>query len=245
MAFHVGTSGWHYKHWRGDFYPAGMPPARWFEHYARTFDTVELNASFYRQPKPAAWDLWRNEAPPGFLFAVKASRYITHIKRLEVQSESLDLLYQGARRLGEHLGPILYQLPPTFRRDTDNARRLEAFLERLPPDLVHVFEFRDRSWFTGATFEALDAHGAASCAFHMPALEAPLRVTGGVLYMRFHGSGALYGGNYEDDALRDWAAKLATAAKDAREAFVYFNNDIGGHAPRNAVRFRELLAEHD
>lgn len=242
MAFHIGTSGWHYKHWRGDFYPSRLPAARWFEQYAQVFDTVELNASFYRQPKPAAWDLWRGEAPPGFLFAVKASRYITHIKRLAVERDSLDLLFGGARRLGEHLGPILYQLPPTFRRDPENARRLERFLELLPAGLTHVFEFRDRSWFSGPTFEVLDAHGAGFCAFHMPGLEAPLRVTGGVLYMRFHGAGQQYSGDYGEDALRDWAARLATAARDAPDAFVYFNNDIGGHAPRNALRLRELLA---
>lgn len=242
MEFRVGTSGWHYKHWRDDFYPHGLPAARWFDHYARTFDTVELNASFYRQPKPAAWALWRNEAPPGFLFAVKASRYITHTRRLAVEPGSLQLLYDGARRLGDHLGPILYQLPPTFRRDASNVRRFEAFLELLPRELTHVFEFRHESWFAGPTFEVLDAHGAGFCAFHMPGLESPLRATGGLLYMRFHGSGERYGGNYPDDELGRWAERLRVAARETRQAFVYFNNDIGGHAPRNALRLRELLA---
>lgn len=240
--FHVGTSGWHYNHWRNDFYPPKLPAARWLEYYVQQFDTVELNASFYRQPKPHAWDLWRESTPPGFLFAMKASRYITHIKRLAVEPGSLELLFFGIRRLGEHAGPVLYQLPPTFRRDEHTFAALERFLLMLPEGFTHVFEFRDASWFDGVTYELLDAHGAAFCSFDMPGIEAPLRLTGDTLYMRFHGSGARYGGNYEDDALRAWAERLREAAAPARQAFVYFNNDIGGHAPRNAATLRDLLA---
>ncbi|MGE5596954.1 MAG: DUF72 domain-containing protein [Hyphomicrobiales bacterium] len=187
------------------------------------------------------WDLWRETVPAGFCFAVKASRFITHMRRLDVEPGSLERLYAGARQLGEALGPILYQLPPAFHRDERNEARLAQFLEMLPRDLEHVFEFRHDSWFAEPVFALLDRHHAAFCAFHMPGLETPLRLAGGLLYMRFHGSGERYGGNYGESALRDWARRLRDAARGARAGYIYFNNDIGGHAPRNAARLRELL----
>ena len=236
----VGTSGWHYKHWRGDFYPAGLPPGEWLRWYAHRFDTVELNASFYRQPAPSAWDLWRRQSARGFVFAVKGSRYITHIKRLAVERSSVDLVMEGARRLGPHLGPLLWQLPPTFRRETASLERLERFLALLPRDARHVFEFRDRSWFVEDTFALLEAAGASFCTFHMPGLEAPLQATGGILYLRFHGSGTKYGGGYALPELEQWARRVAACRAD--QAYVYFNNDLGGHAPRDAAAFREAIA---
>ena len=235
----VGTSGWHYKHWRGDFYPAELASADWLRWYALRFDTVELNASFYRQPAPSAWELWRRQSAPGFTFAVKGSRYITHIKRLAVEQASVDMVMAGARRLGPHLGPILWQLPPTFRRDALSRQRLARFIALLPRDARHVFEFRDRSWFVEDTYIELEASGVAVCAFHMPGLETPLRATSGLLYVRFHGSGTKYGGAYSSEQLEDYARRILGC--DAGAAFVYFNNDIGGHAPRDAARLRELL----
>ncbi|MCC7365822.1 MAG: DUF72 domain-containing protein [Dehalococcoidia bacterium] len=243
MEIRVGTSGWHYKHWRGDFYPAELPSRAWFEHYAEHFDTVELNNSFYRQPTPAAWDLWRAEAPPGFVFAVKGSRFVTHLKRLAVEQDSVDLVMNGARRLGSHLGPVLWQLPPGFHRDERTVARLDRFLAMLPRDVPQVFEFRHDSWFGEDTRAQLDRCGASFCAYHMPGLEAPLHCAGGVVYVRFHGSTSKYGGGYSDTELRHWATRIRNCGEsaDAHTAYVYFNNDIGGHAPRDAERLRELL----
>jgi uncharacterized protein YecE (DUF72 family) len=243
--FRVGTSGWHYNHWRGSFYPETLPADEWFAYYARQFDTVELNNSFYRLPKAGAWKLWQDEAPEGFAFAVKASRYITHTKRLTGGASPNERLLSGARRLREHLGPVLYQLPRRFKCNDETVERLAAFVELLPPDLSHVFEFRDASWFTEPVFSLLEHAGAHFCAFDMPGIECPLRVTAGLLYFRFHGTGQRYGGNYPDSALGDWAARLKRASSGTTEAFVYFNNDIGGFAPRNAATLAQLLSARD
>jgi len=218
-----------------------MAAREWFAYYAQHFDTVELNNSFYRLPKAGAWQLWDEEAPRGFTFAVKASRYITHTRRLTGGAGPNERLLSGARRLGEHLGPILYQLPPRFKCDDETFERLAAFLELLPRDLHHVFEFRDASWFTEPVFALLERAGAHFCAFDMPGLECPLRATAGLLYFRFHGTGRRYGGDYPDAELRRWATRLKEESAGAEEAFVYFNNDIGGFAPRNAATLAEML----
>jgi uncharacterized protein YecE (DUF72 family) len=241
VEFRIGTSGWHYKHWRGDFYPQELEPREWFGWYARRFDTVEINNSFYRQPSAHAWRLWRDAAPDGFVFAVKASRFITHIKRLKEPEDSLKRALDGARRLGAHLGPLLYQLPPTFRRDVENVGRLVTFVQALSPDVCHVIEFRHESWFVEETFDLLDRHGVGFCAFDMPGIECPQRATGPVAYMRFHGAGARYGGSYTDEMLRGWAGRLREMSAGRERCFVYFNNDVGGHAPRNALTLREIV----
>ncbi len=239
--FRVGTSGWHYRHWLGSFYPADLEPREWLRHYAARFDTVELNNSFYRLPKESAWRLWRETAPPGFVFAVKASRYVTHLKRLLVEPASIERFFAGARLLGEHLGPVLYQLPLGFARSGENEERLVRFLGQLPPGFTHVFEFRSRSWFAEETFALLDEHRAAFCSFDLPGLECPLRVTGGVLYMRFHGSGARYGGRYSARMLRKEAVWIGARLDSGLDVYAYFNNDAGGHAPRDALRLKEFV----
>jgi uncharacterized protein YecE (DUF72 family) len=156
----IGTSGWTYRHWRGVFYPPRLPARACFAHYAASFDTVEINNSFYRLPSEEAFDAWARQAPPGFLYALKASRFLTHRKKLKDAEGLLALLLGRARRLGAHLGPILYQLPPHWRCDVG---RLRAFLELLPPDVCHVFEFRDRSWYVEAVRDALAERGACFC----------------------------------------------------------------------------------
>jgi uncharacterized protein YecE (DUF72 family) len=239
--FYVGTSGWHYKHWRGDFYPAGMATSRWLEHYTRCFDTVELNASFYREPRDAAWDLWRESTPDGFCFAVKASRFLTHIRQLREPEESLERVVKGAGRLRDKLGPLLYQLPPSFQRDQERLDRLAEFLERLPEGYRHVIEFRHKSWLMEEVFELLAAHGVGFCVFDMPRMECPLRATAPFAYVRFHGATRRYGGNYSDAELAAWAERLQKLGDGLEAVYVYFNNDIGGHAPRNARTLRDLL----
>ncbi len=233
----VGCSGWQYRHWRGDFYPPALPQTRWLEHYAAVFDTVEVNATFYRLPDAATFRRWRARAPAGFVFAVKASRYLTHVRRLRDPAEALERLFARARLLGDTLGPVLYQLPPRWRIDLD---RLAAFLDAVPRDALQAIEFRDPSWYDDATFALLERSGVALCLHDLGEAASPRRAVGPFLYVRFHGS-VTQGGGYTDAALRDWAAWLSAQAREGRAVYAYFNNDVGGHAPRNAATLRRLL----
>ncbi len=172
MGLRIGTSGWVYGHWRGRFYPPELPQGAWFAHYARAFDTVEINNSFYRLPAAATFDAWREQAPPGFLYAVKASRFLTHMKKLADPEEPLGRFFERAARLGGTLGPILYQLPPRWRV---NLPRFEAFLAALPPGYRHVVEFRDASWLREEVFHLMERRGVAHCLHDMRHLEVPAR----------------------------------------------------------------------
>lgn len=240
----IGTSGWHYEHWRGVFYPEGLPSRDWLSYYAERFPTVEINASFYRQPKTSTWELWRATVPDDFRFVVKASRYLTHIKRLADPAEPLGRVVAGARLLGERLGPLLYQMPPNFHRTAENVGRLEAFLPLLPRDVQHAVEFRHNSWFGEETADLLRRHGVAFCSFDMAGLECPLRATARFAYLRFHGPGALYASNYGDEMLEGWAARLRALGREVDEVYAYFNNDAFGYALANARRLSELLGHH-
>ncbi len=241
--FYIGTSGWHYRHWLGVFYPPDVPPSRWLSFYACHFATVELNNSFYRQPRPSAWDLWRRTAPEGFLFAVKAHRFLTHIKRLRDIEEPLRRFLDGARRLGPRLGPILYQLPPSFHRTPENEERLRRFLSSLPADLLHAVEFRHRAWLGEEGRRLLEEYGVGLCCFDAPHMQTPLVATAPFAYMRFHGSDALYASNYSDEALSEWAERLARLAQGLQAVYVYFNNDAYGYAVANARTLRQRLLE--
>jgi uncharacterized protein YecE (DUF72 family) len=234
----IGCSGWQYRHWRGSFYPADLPVDRWLDHYAREFDTVELNNSFYRLPEADAFAAWGRRVPSGFTFAVKASRYLTHLKRLREPRDPLDRFWSRATRLGVHLGPVLYQLPPRWNRD---AERLEAFLAAAPSDRAQAIEFRDSDWYHPATFAALERAGVALCLHDMAGSRTEPRPVGPIVYLRFHGSGARYGGRYSPQALSAWADRLAGWADGGLPCWVYFNNDVGGHAPRDAARLREMV----
>lgn len=239
--FWIGTSGWHYKHWRGNFYPEGLPTSKWLEFYSREFPTVEINASFYRQPANTTWQNWRKTVPDGFCFAVKASRFVTHIRRLQDPQDSLERVLEGSRRLGDRLGPILYQLPPYFERNEYTLADLEQFLEILPRSEKHVIEFRHPSWFEDETAALLKRHDIAFCSFDMPKMECPLWLTAPFGYMRFHGTKEQYASNYSEKLLKEWAARLRKLAHGAEAMYVYFNNDAHGHAVQNARRLRELL----
>jgi uncharacterized protein YecE (DUF72 family) len=195
------------------------------------------------QPSNKSWDGWRETVPPGFRFAVKAHQYITHWKRLKDCEASLERVIESARRLGPHLGPLLFQLPPQFKRTEATAARLESFLGLVPDRPKAAFEFRDKSWFVDETFELLRRQGVAFCVFDSPKLKSPLAATASFAYIRFHGSGAAHGGNYGDNALRRWAERLRGLAKGLRDVYVYFNNDAFGHAVNNAVTLRRLLNE--
>ena len=237
-AIHVGTSGWHYKHWLGDFYPEKFAPAKMFSWYAREFHTVEINNSFYRLPEEKTFQSWRDLAPPGFIFAVKASRFITHIKRLRDAADSIDLFLARAKSLGQTLGPILFQLPPRWML---NLERLREFLSILPPGHRYSVEFRDESWCALQVYDLLARSNVAYCIHDWREMPWPKQLTADFTYIRFHGSGSCYGGDYPDSQLRDWADRLRDMQRRLRAAYVYFNNDIGGHAIRNARKLKQLL----
>ncbi len=234
----VGTSGWEYRHWAGSFYPKDVPKNRWFEFYAGQFDTVELNNSFYRLPAAETFEGWSRRAPDRFVFAVKASRYLTHVRRLNDPAEPLERLWTRARRLGDHLGPVLYQLPPRWR---PNHERLTTFLAAVPHDHPQAIEIRDGRWYGPRLRQELEEAGIALCLHDMSgSATRPVRV-GPFVYVRFHGSGAKYGGRYSSQRLAAWATRMSEWASEGCRVWAYFNNDIGGHAFRDADRLRTFL----
>ena len=235
---HVGCSGWVYRHWKGGFYPAELPQKRWFERYASEFATVEINASFYRLPSPATFDGWREKAPPGFRYALKANRFITHLKKLVGIEDILAECISLARRLGPALGPILYQLPPSLHKDSG---RLREFLELLPGDIDHVVEFRHPSWYADDVLALLDDHGVGFVTHDLVGLQSPRWASGRAAYVRFHGTGGKYRGRYSEAQMADWADWLARRDAEGRSAWSYFNNDIGGDAIEDARTLRRLL----
>ena len=235
----IGTSGWHYDHWKELFYPPGLPKSKWFEHYAQHFDTVEINNTFYHLPKETSLVRWQEQAPKNFLYAVKANRYITHIKRLKDVSEEVERFFDRIGLLKNKLGPVLYQLPPSMREDLD---LLEGFIKLLPKKLPAVFEFRDNSWFSEDTFKLLNKCNAAFCVHDLVGKETPRVVTTDIVYVRFHGPSGRYRGNYSKSMLKSWAKWLKDRTKEARSVYAYFNNDVGGHAIKNAKALREQLS---
>jgi uncharacterized protein YecE (DUF72 family) len=238
---HIGCSGWNYDDWRGRVYPAGLPPRRWLAHYATLFDTVEVNNTFYRLARPEAVATWLADTPPDFMFAVKASRYLTHMKRLTDLDRGVKRLYAGIAPLAisPKLGPMLWQLPESFHRDDD---RLATALGRLPPGR-HCFEFRHRSWFAAPVYELLRAHSAALVYGDDPRRPfQALELTAPWTFLRFHHGHRGRRGNYSDSELRDWAARLRGLREEV-EVFAYFNNDWEGFAPANARRLRTLVLE--
>jgi uncharacterized protein YecE (DUF72 family) len=234
MAWLVGTSGWQYKDWRGVLYPAGVPQRLWLEAYAREFPTVESNNAFYRLPRPETFAAWRERTPDGFLIAVKASRFLTHIKRLDDPEEPVQRLMGAAAALKEKLGPILLQLPPTLRAEPG---RLDRCLACFPRDVRVAVEPRHDSWWTDEVRDVLSAHGAALCwADRLGRPQNPFWRTAGWGYVRMHQGRA--GVEYGETSLRTWAGRVREAGW--ADVYVYFNNDLGGAAVRNARRFARL-----
>lgn len=234
--FRVGCSGWQYRHWKGDFYPADLPQREWLDYYTRHFDTVEVNNSFYRLPAEGVFESWRARTPPAFVFAVKASRFLTHMKKLKDPQEPIERLFSRAVELRGKLGPVLYQLPSQLRKNVD---RLDRFLALLPPRVKHAIEFRDPSWYDDEVMHLLHKFHVALCLHDMVGSAAPRLVTARFTYVRFHGATGRYDGGYPQPMLEEWAEWLATRG---HPAFVYFNNDVGGHAPRDAKTLKALLA---
>lgn len=238
MAVRIGTSGFIYEHWRERFYP---PSARGseLEYYATLFDTVELNVTFYRMPSIATFRSWAARVPDGFLFAVKASRYLTHVRRLREPEDSVKLLVERASELGSHLGPILLQLPPDMTADVP---RLDAVLEEFPPSLRLAVEPRHGSWFTDALRDVLTRRGAALCLADRRGPATPIWRTANWTYLRFHAGQASPRPCYGERSLGTWSARLRDGWGHQAEAFAYFNNDHQGCALRDAAAFGRLLA---
>jgi uncharacterized protein YecE (DUF72 family) len=234
----VGCSGWEYKHWRGNFYPAEVPRTRWFDHYASVFDTVEINNTFYRLPEEETFAVWAARAPRGFEYAVKASRYLTHMKKLRDPEEPLDRLFSRMRPLGRLLGPVLYQLPPGWKLDRE---RLEHFLQGLPRGVRHVLEFRDPSWYAPDVLAQFAQYGVSLCLHDMRGSATLRQRVGPIVYLRFHGPTGQYAGGYSERRLAGWAEWLHEQRAGGADVYAYFNNDLGGHAPRDAVTLRRLL----
>jgi uncharacterized protein YecE (DUF72 family) len=236
--YYIGCSGWHYEHWRGLYYPEELPRERWLQFYARQFSTVELNNSFYRLPTEKAFTNWKKCTPDNFVFAVKVSRFITHIKKLRNLDLAVDNFIRRAAFLGEKLGPLLYQLPPGMKR---NDGLLEEFVASLPRGYQHVIEFRHRSWLDEPVFSILRRYSIGLCVFDMPGLSCPLLATSDFAYIRFHGSQDLYSSCYSDAELSAWADKIARLGKEVRAIYIYFNNDAAAFAVRNALTLGNLL----
>jgi uncharacterized protein YecE (DUF72 family) len=230
---HIGCSGWNYQHWRGRFYPKEQPSNKWFEFYAQVFDTVEINNTFYRLPEARIFKAWRKQAPDDFLYTVKASRFLTHQKKLKDARAPLKKFIDRAKYLEEHLGPILYQLPSRWHL---NRERLESFIDLLPDNLIHVFEFRDQSWMVEETFRLLQERGVFFCTHDMSGLKVPRLAMGEVAYVRLHGTGKKYQGGYREPMLRSWWNWMKNQVRGGSDLFVYFNNDVEAHAVRDAQR---------
>ncbi|EGJ48959.1 DUF72 domain-containing protein [Desulfocurvibacter africanus] len=233
----VGTSGWQYDHWKGLFYPSTLPKAQWFFYYAARFATVEVNNTFYRLPTAETFERWRGQAPSKFVYALKYSRFATHQKRLLEPDKHLEPFLSRARLLGDLLGPVLVQLPPTMR---PNLPRLEAFLSKAPSDLRWAVEFRNTDWLSSDTLAILRRHGAA-LVVHDKIPGHVDEATADFVYYRFHGGS--FDGGYDPGTLADGAKRMAAHTAAGRDVYAYFNNDQGGHAVHDARALMRLLAE--
>lgn len=235
---HIGTSGWHYAHWVGPFYPEGTSAKDMLAFYAAHFSTVEINNSFYRLPSLAATRSWAAQTPKDFVFACKASRYTTHVKRLKDAPRCFEKFFPRLKPLGRKLGPILFQTPPHFVPDVE---RLKSFIKALPKRRLYAFEFRDPRWFTKEVREALTRANCAFCIFDIAGQQSPPWLTADFAYLRLHGPGEKYQGSYSDTSLRHWAKLIRGLRRKGADVFCYFDNDEAGYAARDALRLRRML----
>jgi uncharacterized protein YecE (DUF72 family) len=239
VTIRIGTSGWHYESWLGGFYPAALASGDMLAFYARTFETVEVNSSFYRLPSDDTLRAWTKATPDGFVFAFKASRYLTHRKKLIDPEEPLQRVLSSAGLLHVKLGPILFQLPPRWHL---NLERFRSFVALLPKDRRFVFEFRDRSWFAEPVYQVLRESRVGFCMYDFAGIQSPLEVTADFVYIRLHGPSGRYSGLYQDEALTAWARRIAAWEGEGRDTYCYFDNDEHGFAVQNATELKRMLA---
>jgi uncharacterized protein YecE (DUF72 family) len=235
----IGTSGFQYRHWVGPFYPPKTPTAKMLDYYVRHFDTLELNNSFYRLPTVSAFECWRDSTPSNFVFAVKASRFITHNKKLKDPENAIENLLPRAGHLGQKLGPILFQLPPNWKV---NVERLENLLGILPREHRYAFEFRETSWMKPEVNRILERFNAAFCIYELAGYHSPFDVTADFTYVRLHGpASGKYQGSYSNERLQEWACRIEGWAKELKAVYVYFDNDQAGYAAQNASALKQAL----
>ncbi len=236
---HIGTSGWHYKHWIGKFYPKDAKPKELIELYTKTFSTVEINNTFYRLPERSTFDAWFHSVPEHFIFSVKASRYITHVKKLKEGRKGFDKLTERLEVLKNKTGPILFQLPPGWQY---NAERFKQFISDLPNHYRYAFEFRNPSWYNDEVYDLLRQINAAFVIYELEGHISPLSLTSDFAYLRLHGPGDKYQGSYDDATLNKWLERFKDwKNNDIKEVYCYFDNDQKGFAAFNAKRMMELL----
>lgn len=235
---YIGTSGWTYRHWIGVFYPEDISSTSFLNFYTQYFDTVELNASFYHLPSRKTFENWRKKIPSSFIFAVKASRYITHLKKLIEAQEPWEKFIKAALGLKEKLGPILFQLPPSLKVD---IKKLEKFLKMLPAKYEYALEARHKSWFCEKVYKILKKYKISLVWADSPRFPLECELTSSFIYLRFHGGKILYGSNYSDKELKSWAQKLKPFIRKGIKIYAYFNNDAHGYAVKNALAFKKFL----
>lgn len=237
-SIHIGTSGWNYKHWKGSFYPEDLSSGEWLNFYAKHLHTVEINNTFYRLPEKKILAKWLDMVSPQFIFAVKASRYITHMKKLKDPVQGLENFLPRIKALRDKLGPILFQLPPHWHL---NLERLKSFLQALPREFRYTFEFRDSSWWMDEVYDLLENQGAAFCIFELAGQLSPKQVTADFVYVRLHGPGDAYQGKYDNRALAGWAGAFSSWEKQGKQIYCYFDNDEKGYAAQNALTLQDMF----
>ncbi len=236
----IGCSGFSYKHWKDVFYPKDLPQKRWLEYYSSLFSSVELNVTFYRLPSQSSFRAWHEETPSRFIFAVKGSRFITHVKRLLNPAEPLARFFEGASYLKEKLGPVLWQFPPAFGMDRE---RFSSFLDLLAKYPVrHAFEFRHESWIVPDIIDLCRQRNMALCMADYPPFLDVLPVTADFVYLRRHGRGGTYSGRYSKAQIAHDAGRIRKYRQEGKDVFIYFNNDEHGYAPANARELAAMLA---
>lgn len=234
----IGTSGWHYEHWKGPFYPEDIHVSEMLNFYSQHLSTVEINNTFYQTPEEKTLKQWTENVPAGFIFSVKANRYITHMKKLKDPSSPVSKFLDNINTLGEHTGPILFQLPPNWNI---NSKRLKNFLSSLPRGYKYTFEFRNPSWFEVEICNILEEYNASFCVYELAGMISPYIITADFIYVRLHGPDGAYQGSYSTDSLEEWAENITDWTDQGKEIFVYFDNDQNGYAPSNALELQEIL----
>lgn len=235
---YIGTSGWHYKHWKGIFYPEDLTDSDQLPFYSQRFNSVEINNSFYRQPSESTFTKWKKQVPADFRFAVKANRFITHLKKLHETTEYTASFIQLSTLLGTKLGPFLFQLPPSWKL---NLTRLSDFTDALPKKYRYVFEFRNPDWYVPEVYEVLRRSNCAFCIYELAGHQSPVEITADFAYVRLHGPGGKYQGKYSDTTLAEWAEQCRIWQQTKKDVFFYFDNDEKGYATYNARTLADLL----